>query len=86
MRNDRLELLTDDWEIVSRETHNPLLNVLSIALQVLCVVPPATWSSVTWTLRQISTDTVHAVTAHSKEEAKLKVGLASFDENRACSS
>jgi len=68
------------WEVVARTTRGPVAHLLLIILQILMLSwPPATHSSVTFTLRNRATGETRKVTAKSEQEAALLVAQGRFD-------
>jgi hypothetical protein len=76
----RMNQITDGWEIVARRTNEPT-RLLSMLLQIVVLIPemPASFSTVTWTVRQTATGVVHKVTARSEQEAMDKIAVGAFD-------
>ena len=62
------------WQVIARRTNKPARNLLGMMLQMMMQSPPMTWSSVTWTVRQISTGTVREVTARTEDDAEAMIG------------
>jgi hypothetical protein len=72
--------LTPGWEVVGRRTHGPIRHLLLLVLQVLMLSwPPATHSSVTFTVRNRATGETRRVTAKSEEEAAALITEGRFD-------
>ena len=67
------------WEIIARKTRGPIAHILFIILQMLLISPPATHSSVTFTVRNRATGETRKVTAKSEEEAALLIAQGQFD-------
>jgi len=68
------------WEVVARKTHGPIAHLLLLVLQVLMLSwPPATHSSVTFTVRNRATGETRKVTAKSEDEAALRIAEGRFD-------
>jgi hypothetical protein len=72
--------ITDDWEIVSRRTNEPIW-LLSMLFQIAFLIPemPGSFSTVTWTVRRTATGVVRKVTARSEQEAWGKIAVGLFD-------
>lgn len=70
-----------DWQVVSRKANHKFLHLLAIALQTLARMEPATYSSMTWTVRHRITGETRDVTAMSEEEAAKT--LAAIEAHRA---
>jgi hypothetical protein len=68
-----------EWEIVSRKTNNPIRHLIGIVLQMFLMAQPATFSSMTWTLRNSRTGETRKVTAKSETEAALRASAGEFD-------
>jgi hypothetical protein len=68
-----------EWEIVARKTNNPIRHLIGIVLQMLFMAEPATFSSMTWTLRNSRTGETRKVTAKSEAEAALRASAGEFD-------
>jgi hypothetical protein len=63
--------IADGWEPVSRQTNEPIwlsMTLVQIALPFPEV--PRSFSTVTWTLRETRTGSVHKVTAGTKQEGE----------------
>jgi hypothetical protein len=68
------------WEIVDRKTRGPIAHLVFMVLQMLMLSwPPATHSSVTFTVRNRATGETRKVTAKSEEEAALLIAQGQFD-------
>jgi hypothetical protein len=72
--------IADDWEIVSRKPDDRGW-ILPMLVQLALLIPmmPATFSTVSWTVRQKSTGVIRKVTARSEQEARQKIELGLFD-------
>jgi hypothetical protein len=83
MTNAAPQQLAEDWQVLSQKTNDSALKMLSVALRMLFLIPipPATGSSVTWTVRRMSTGEVRRVTASSEEEARKRIQLGLYDES-----
>jgi archaeosine-15-forming tRNA-guanine transglycosylase len=68
-----------EWEIVARKTNNPIRHLIGIVLQMFLMAQPATFSSMTWTLRNSRTGETRKVTAKSETEAALRATDGEFD-------
>jgi hypothetical protein len=72
--------LAPGWEVVARKTNGPIAHLLFLVLQVLMLSwPPATHSSVTFTVRNRATGETRKVTAKSEDEAGLLIAEGRFD-------
>jgi hypothetical protein len=69
------------WEIVDHKTRGPIAHLVFMFLQMLMLSwPPATHSSVTFTVRDRATGETRKVTAKSEEkEAALLIAQGQFD-------
>jgi hypothetical protein len=72
-----------DWEVVSRKTNSPISHFFLILLQIPVASgagPIAGFhSSVTWTLRNLSTGETRCITAESESEVAERVEAGKFD-------
>lgn len=68
-----------EWQIVARKTNKPIRHLIGIALQMFFMAEPATFSSMTWTLRNSRTGETRKVTAKSETEAALRASAGEFD-------
>jgi len=74
-----MELMFEDWEIVSRKTNRPwFTSFLMIVLGLVMQDNPGVFSSVTWTVRQKSTGMTKRVTANSESAAANKIANGWF--------
>lgn len=73
--------LAPGWEIVSRRTNSRLRGLFAMALQIVLTAEQGVYSSVTWTIREISTGAMRKVTARSEADAREKVARNLFDPN-----
>jgi hypothetical protein len=71
-----------DWHVVARKTNDPVSHLIGIVARLVLPLPeaPRRWSSVTWTLRHASTGEIRKVTAHTDDEAALRIAAGAFDE------
>ncbi len=68
------------WEVVARRTRGPIAHLLFLVLQILMLSwPPATHSSVTFTVRNRATGETRQVTAKTEDEAALLITQGQFD-------
>jgi hypothetical protein len=68
------------WEVIARKTRGPFAHLLFIVLQILMALwPPATHSSVTFTVRNRATGETRKVTAESEQAAALRIANGQFD-------
>jgi hypothetical protein len=67
-----MELISEDWEIVSRRTNHFWIGTFFIFLE-------GPGSDATWTVRQKSTGITRRVTADSTSEAADKIAKGLFD-------
>ena len=72
--------ISDGWEIVSRRTNEPIW-LLSMLAKIALVIPevPRSFSTVTWTVREMATGVIRNVTARTEQEARDKIALELFD-------
>jgi len=74
------EELLPGWEIVARKAPFRLGHFLAMLVQSLFTFQmPATLAPVTFTLRETESGALRKVTAHSLEEAQLRVVQGKFD-------
>ena len=79
-RTSPQEELLPGWEIVARKAPFRLGHSLAMLVQALFTFQmPGTLAPVTFTLRETESGTLHTVTAHSIEEARLRVVQGKFD-------
>jgi hypothetical protein len=69
-----MELMSEDWEIVSRKT-----NYHWIQIVLTFLFDDFAFSDVTWTVRQKSTGNMKRVTAFSESEAADLIAKGYFD-------
>jgi hypothetical protein len=75
-----MELMSEDWEIMSRKTNRPwFTSFLMIVLGLVMQDNPGVFSNVTWTVRQKSTGMTKRVTANSESAAANKIANGWFD-------
>jgi hypothetical protein len=72
-----------DWQVVARKVHDPISHLIGIVARLVLPLPeaPRQWSAVTWTIRHTQTGEVRTVTAHSEDEAALRIAAGAFDES-----
>jgi hypothetical protein len=69
-----------DWDIVSRQTNNPIGPLVNFLMRLLFVLPePPKHSNVTWTVRHIQTGEVRKISAFSEEEFLQRLSDRAFD-------
>lgn len=70
-----------DWQVIARKTNDPIRHLIGIVARLVLPVPeaPRQWSSVTWTIRHAQTGETRTVTAHSEDEAALRIAAGAFD-------
>ena len=69
------------WDVVARKTHGPIAHFVLFVLQILTLSwPPASHSSVTFTVRNRATGETRKVTAKSNEEAAALIAQGQFDQ------
>ena len=72
--------LAPGWDVAARKTRGPIAHFMLFALQILTLSwPPASHSSVTFTVRNRATGETRKVTAKSSEEAAALIGQGQFD-------
>ena len=72
--------LAPGWDVVARKTNRPISHFMLFLLQILTLSwPPASHSSVTFTVRNRANGETRKVTAKSNEEAATLIAQGQFD-------